>query len=221
MPKKKLIYYSQTFLIHMNSKNQFIQSALTFLGFNSKQDVIEKLYIQSLYDTYLRINKTKGLENEIRDRFIKDFYFDSPYLKKWIQLGVLKLSWEGQVFKNKEQTGRTDIEFFISGLGSFVVECKRLMSASSQYIDEGLYRFINKDYSENENYAGMMGFVVEGDIKSICSSLETKCKEESYFEKDIVSSETINTEDAFTTSHYRKNIEAIHIYHLFYAFNLK
>lgn len=204
----------------MNKKNQFIQSALTLLGFKSKLDVIEKLYIQSLHDTYQRINKNTGLENEIRDRFIKDFYFDNPLLKNWINLGILKLNWEGQLFKTKEQTGRTDIEFFISGLGSFVVECKRLKSASSQYINEGLHRFINKDYSENESYAGMMGFVVEGDIKSICFSLETKCRNENYCENDFVNTKTKIIENSFFTSHNRKNTNAINIYHMFFAFNL-
>lgn len=202
----------------MNKKKQFIQSALSLLGFKSKQDVIEKLYIQSFHDTYKRINKNTGLENEIRYRFIKDFYFNSPYLKKWIQLGILKLNWEGQVFKNKEQTGRTDIEFFISGLGSFIVECKRLKNANSQYIDEGLYRFINKDYSANETYAGMMGFVVDGYIKNICSSLETECKKERYYENDFVRSKINYTENAFVTSHFRKELNEINIYHLFFEF---
>ncbi|MEA3444217.1 MAG: hypothetical protein U9R19_05760, partial [Bacteroidota bacterium] len=167
-----------------------------------------------------RIDKNIGIENDIRDRFINDFYYDSTLLKGLINRNILFVNWERWVFKNENDLGRTDLSFAISGI-EFIVECKRLKSANSQYINDGLYRFINKDYSENESYAGMMGFVVEGDIKSVCSSLETKCKKESYCVNDFVNSKTYNAENSFVTSHNRKEIKAINIYHLFFEFNLQ
>lgn len=204
----------------MNKKNQFIKFGLGTLGFKSKQDLIENLFIKSINDTYNRIDKNIGIENEIRDRFIYDFYHNSTLLKGLINRSILFVTWEKWVFKSEDDLGRTDLSFAISGI-EFIVECKRLKTASSQYVDEGLYRFINKDYSENESYAGLIGFVVEGDIKSICSSLETKCKKESYCENDFVNSKTNNAENSFVTSHYRKEINAINIYHLFFEFNLE
>nr|WP_319998389.1 hypothetical protein [uncultured Draconibacterium sp.] len=204
----------------MNKKNQFIQFGIGALGYKSKRDLIENLFIKSIYDTYNRIDKNIGIENEIRDRFIYDFYHDSTLLKGLINKSILFVNWERWVFKNEDDLGRTDLSFAISGI-EFVVECKRLKSASSQYIDEGLYRFINKHYSENESYAGMMGFVVEGNIKSICSSLETKCKSESYCANDFINSQAYNAENSFVTSHYRNEIDAINIYHLFFKFSLK
>jgi hypothetical protein len=220
MPKKKLICYFQTFLIHMNSKNQFVLNVLGMLGYKSKQDVIENLFIKSIQDTYIRIDKNIGIENDIRDRFIYDFYYNSTLLKGLINRNILFVNWERWVFKNADDLGRTDLSFAISGI-EFIIECKRLKSVSAQYIEEGLYRFINKDYSENETYAGMMGFVVDGDIKSICSSLEIKCKAENYCENDFVKAKTNIQENSFITSHYRKEIDSINIYHLFYAFNLE
>ncbi len=205
----------------MNSKNQVVLNVLAMLGYKSKQDVIENLFIKSIDDTYNRIDKSIGIENEIRDRFVYDFYHDSTLLKGLINRNILFVNWERWIFKNEDDLGRTDLSFAISGI-EFIVECKRLKNASSKYIDEeGLHRFINKDYSENESYAGMMGFVVEGDIKSICSSLETKCKEESYSKNDFVNAKTNITENSFVTSHYRKEIDAINIYHLFFKFNLE
>nr|WP_321411495.1 hypothetical protein [uncultured Carboxylicivirga sp.] len=204
----------------MNSKNQFVLNVLGMLGYKSKQDVIENLFIKSIHDTFERIDKNIGIENDIRDRFIYDFYHDSALLKGLINRNILFVNWERWVFKNEVDLGRTDLSFAISGI-EFIVECKRLKNASSQYIDEGLHRFINKDYSENEAYAGMMGFVVNGDIKRICSSLETKCKEESYYENEFVKSKTYNAENSFITSHHRKENEAINIYHLFFEFNLE
>lgn len=204
----------------MNKKNQFIQFGLGVLGYKSRQDLIENLFIKSINDSYNRINKNIGVENDIRDRFIYDFHYDSNLLKGLINRNILFVNWERWVFKNAADLGRTDLSFAISGI-EFIVECKRLKSASSQYINEGLYRFINKEYSEYESYAGMMGFVVEGDIKSICSSLEAKCKKERYCENDFVNSKANNAKNSFATSHYRIEIAAINIYHLFFEFNLK
>ncbi|MFA7290484.1 MAG: hypothetical protein WC055_16535 [Melioribacteraceae bacterium] len=204
----------------MNKKNQFIQFGLRALGYDSKQELIENLFIKSIIDTYNSIDKNIGNENEIRDRFIYDFYYDSTLLKGLINRNILFVNWERWVFKNEDDLGRTDLSFAISGI-EFIVECKRLKNASSQYIDEGLYRFINKDYSSNETYAGMMGFVVDGDIKSICSSLEAKCKEESYCKNDFFNAKINITENSFVTSHFRKEIDVINIYHLFFEFNLE
>ena len=75
MLKKKLTCYSQTFPIKMNKKNQFIQFGLKVLGYKSKQDLIENLFIKSIYDTYGRVDKNVAIENDIRDRFIYDFYY--------------------------------------------------------------------------------------------------------------------------------------------------
>ncbi|NLF42955.1 MAG: hypothetical protein GX587_09685 [Bacteroidales bacterium] len=204
----------------MNKKNQFIQFALGALGYKSKQDLIENLFIKSINDTYNRINKNIGKENDIRDRFINDFFFDSPLLKGLINRNILFVNWERWVFKNEDDLGRTDLSFAISGI-EFIIECKRLKNASSQYIDKGLKRFIDKEYSKNETHAGMMGFIINGDIKSICSSLESMCKKEAFCENEFVKSKTNNTENSFVTSHNRKEIDAINIYHLFFAFNLK
>lgn len=204
----------------MNKRNQFIQFGLGALGYTSKQDMIENLFIKSINDTYNRIDKKIGIENDIRDRFIYDFHYESTFLKNLINRNILFVNWERWVFKTKDDLGRTDLSFAISGI-EFIVECKRLKSASSQYINNGLYRFINKDYSENESYAGMMGLIVEGDIKNICSSLETKCKSERYCENDFVKLKTHNAENSFVTSHNREDIENINIYHLFFEFSVQ
>ncbi|MRT92487.1 hypothetical protein [Ancylomarina sp. 16SWW S1-10-2] len=204
----------------MNKKNQFIRFGLSILGFKSKQDLIENLFIKSINDSYERIDKNVGIENDIRDRFIHDFYYDSKLLKDLINKNILFVNWEKWVFKNEDDLGRTDLSFALSGC-EYIVECKRLKSASSQYINEGLYRFINKDYAENESYAGMIGFVVAGDINSICSSLKEKCQKESYTDNDFVRSKTDKVNTSFVSSHNRVGRNAINIYHLFFEFKMK
>jgi hypothetical protein len=202
----------------MNKKDQFLKSGLELLKYRSKQDLIENLFIKEIHETYWRIDKNIGTENDIRDRFIYDFYHGRSRLRDLINDNILFVNLERWVFKNKSDLGRTDLSFAISGF-EFIVECKRLKNASPQYIKEGLSRFINKDYSKNESYAGMMGFVVSGDIESICSVLKDKCHQESYCESDFVRSKTGKNDKYFVTSHHREGANAINIYHLFFEFS--
>lgn len=203
----------------MNKKNQFIQFGLKVLGYKSKQDLIENLFIKSIYDTYGRVDKNVAIENDIRDRFIYDFYYNSTMLKSLINKNILYVNWEKWVFKNADDLGRTDLSFAISGF-EFIVECKRLKNASSKYISDGLSRFINKEYSKNESYAGMIGFIVEGDVKWICSSLMEKCKQEKYSESEFSRARVDYSETSFLTSHNREGTDVINIYHLFLSFSL-
>lgn len=203
----------------MNKKNQFIQFGLSVLGYQSKQDLIENLFIKSIYDTYSRVDKNVGIENDIRDLFIYDFYHNSTLLKELINKNILFVNWERWVFKNAYDLGRTDLSFAISGI-EFIIECKRLKNANPKYISDGLSRFINKNYSENESYAGMIGFIVEGDIKSICSILRTKCKQENYIESEFTNSRIDDSGTSFFTSHNREGTDLINIYHLFLEFKL-
>ena len=204
----------------MDKKNQFIQFGLGMLGYQSKQDLVENLFIKSIFDTYNRVDKNVGIENDIRDRFIYDFYHNSTLLKGLINNNILFVNWERWVFKNAEDLGRTDLSFAISGF-EFIVECKRLKNASPKYISDGLYRFLNKEYSKNESHAGMIGFVVEGDVKDICSSLMEKCKQKNYIESKFTGSKFYDSETTFYTTHNREGTDEIYIYHLFLEFNLE
>ncbi len=203
----------------MDKKSQFIQFGLGMLGYKSKQDLIENLFIKSIYDTYNRIDKNDGIENDIRDRFIYDFYHTSTLLKGLINKNILFVNWEKWVFKNVEDLGRTDLSFAISGF-EFIIECKRVKNSNPKYIGDGLIRFINKEYSENESFAGMIGFVVEGDIKRVCSSLMEKCMQENYIESEFTHLKVDYAETSFNTTHKREGIVEINIYHLFFEFNM-
>lgn len=201
----------------MNKKNQFIQFGLDCFGFKSKQDLIENLYLKAIVDSYSRIDKSFGIENDIRDRFVYDFYHESPIIKKWLQKNILYINWERWVFKNKDDLGRADLSFAISGL-EFIIECKRLKNDSQKYIDEGLRRFIDKEYAANETYASMLGFVINGNIENICNSLLGKCKTENHINSDFVRQKYTNWKHNFKTTHSREDSTEINIYHLFFDF---
>ena len=125
-----------------NSSEEFYIQNLDKLGYSSRQDIIENLYIVALKNSYKRLNKNIGNENEIRDRFRDDLYFNpDSELKNWLQIDVIYLDWENWTFAADKSLGRTDIIFKFSGF-KFIIECKRLKYADKEYIDEGIERFI-------------------------------------------------------------------------------
>ena len=174
-------------------------------------------------DAYQRINKAGALENEIRDRFILDLEKENKLTRDLIQNEILQLDFERPHFISSIEKRRTDIVFFISGFGSFTIECKRLFKESSknkEYIDEGLKRFIELEYSEKETYAGMIGFIISGDIITIATNLSKRVKD--YFfalnQSNLITKRCADWNYSFQSKHHRINKTKIHMYHLFFEF---
>ncbi|MBW8334084.1 MAG: hypothetical protein K0M40_18840 [Prolixibacteraceae bacterium] len=194
-----------------NSQTDFINANLSMLEYSTKQDLIENLFIKSLIESYNRINKSIGIENEIRDRFMKDIYTTDSEIKKWLQLKIIYLDWENWVFTNEFELARTDITFKLTGL-EFILECKRLKSPNKAYIDEGLDRFIKLKYSKGDEYAGMIGFVVSGDKMLICNGLKNRIDNLDH----TISTTDITLTPSFNSHHKRIDNTQISIYHLFF-----
>lgn len=198
-----------------NSQSDFINSNLSKLGYSTKQDIIENLFIKSLIESYNRIDKNISVENEIRDRFIKDLYTTDSQIKRWLQLKIIYLDWENWVFTNEFELARTDITFKLTGL-EFILECKRLKSPDKAYIDEGLEQFIKLKYSKGDEYAGMIGFVVSGDSKIISNELRNKIEVLVH----ATSISNISSLNRFESNHARIDKTQICVYHLFFDFKL-
>jgi len=70
---------------------------------------------------------------------------------------------------NEAYKGNTDISFQLGGHGSFIWECKRLRfegkSLYGEYRKEGMKRFISGKYAKDQHHGGMLGFVMDGDVK--------------------------------------------------------
>lgn len=198
-----------------DSQSDFLNFNLSKLDYSSKKDIIENLFIKSLVDNYNRVDKNIGVENEIRDRIVRDLYSVDSDIKKWLQLKIIYLDWENWVFTPEFELGRTDIVFKLTGL-QFIIECKRVRDSSNAYISEGLERFISLKYAQGDEFAGMLGFTIAGDKVEICKELKGKI--------DILS-HTISTSDiffssSFNSNHNRIDQTQIEIYHLFFDFNL-
>lgn len=107
-------------------------------------------------------------ENSIRDFILYN------YLKKqWFKT---EYGMTGYLFDPElpENTGRIDIRImpvnpFINDEAYYVIECKRLSSKNvagksglnSEYISEGICRFISEKYSTYYRTNGMIGFVID------------------------------------------------------------
>ena len=110
-------------IITMADREQFMSFWLDKLGFKSKKDLYENLYLKAFIDSYHRIGKDSILEEKIRDRFVFDLERENPLTKDWIQQQILFLNWERWINVSEEEKSRADISFSISG-------CENLLKKS-------------------------------------------------------------------------------------------
>ena len=215
------------------------KSALKLFTFRSKyptiKDLIEKLYLIAIIEAYHWIreneNITDLLENEIKNKFIKHFKHINPFLKEYINNYTIILTAENQVYTEQE-IHRTDFEFISSyHENKFVVECKRLTSAETRYIHgttdkngeykiDGLEKFIDLIYSQNDNYAGMIGFIIKGDPLKISNKIKDKVGDFHPVNgiELLLKQRCTDWKMSFQSKHLKKNKSEIHMYHLFFDF---
>lgn len=206
----------------MSKQEEYIQFGLGMLNYKSRQDLYERLYLKALVDSYSRISHTPDIENKIRDRFVWDMENNNNLTKELIQEGILQLDFERIHFVSIDEKRRPDLVFFISGIGNFTVECKRLFNQNSknkEYIKNGLSRFIELKYSRNNNYAGMLGFIVENKQQQILEDLKKNVLLYKHVKSKFSEEEFKGWDLFFKSTHKRKNYTEIHIYHLFFNFS--
>jgi hypothetical protein len=201
----------------MSSSADFVKANLSALGFSSKQDLIENLYLKSLIDSYQRIAHTIANENDIRDRFVADLYNTPSKLQSWLQLKIMYLDWGNWKFTPEHKLARADISFKITGC-EFIIECKRLKSPDKLYFDEGLTRFITQHYSKGDEYAGMIGFIINDKDDHILTGLSTKVKSYSYVATDFAAATFSGIKSSFLSSHTRTDTSVINVYHMLFSF---
>jgi len=204
----------------MVEKKSFMSFALDKLGYKSKEDLYENLYLKAFIDSYHRIGKDSILEEKIRDRFVFDLERENPLTKDWIQRQILFLNWERWINVSEGEKSRADISFSISGCGEFMIECKRLKYADTRYLDGGIKRFVELKYAKNDTHGGMIGFVIDGDIKKIVNNLKPKVKNFHFSDgfENLLMKRCLTWEPSFQSRHDRKDNTCIHLYHLFFDF---
>ncbi|MCX6579416.1 MAG: hypothetical protein NT166_04470 [Candidatus Aminicenantes bacterium] len=198
---------------------QFMSFALDKLGFKSQEDLFENLYLKAFIDSYHRIGKDSILEEKIRDRFVFDLERENPLTKNLIQQQILLLNWERWQNVSEEERSRADISFSISGF-EFIIECKRLKYADNRYLEGGLKRFVELKYAKNDSHAGMIGFVINGEIKPIVEVLKAKVNAFHFTpgSENLLKKSCLDWEYSFQSRHDRSKNTQIQLYHLFFDF---
>lgn len=200
--------------------NSFERIWLQQIPYRSKVDLYENLYLQAIIDSYQHIDKSIGKEEKIRDRFYYDLIYRNPLTKQWVDLEYLDIRFEKWKMNVEKSKSRVDLSFFWSGFGHFEIECKRLFQQESKneaYLNEGLKRFIELKYAEKNNYAGMIGFVVSGDILNIKNKIQlgvNNFHSDNSFNKNTC----LKWEHNFISYHKKVDDKKIKVYHLFFQF---
>ncbi len=197
----------------------FLYFALDKLKYKSKEDLFENLYLKAFIDSYRRIERGTVLEEKIRDQFVYDLEWANPLTKHLIQEQILILTWERWLNLSDTEKRRADISFSISGV-EFIIECKCLKYADINYVDGGVKRFVELKYSKNDTHAGMIGFVIDGDIDKIVTNLKPKiegfCFSQGY--ETLLKKRSLAWKESFQSRHQRSDKTTIHLYHLFFDF---
>jgi hypothetical protein len=200
---------------------EFFNSITPLLRYKTYSSLVEDIYISSLVESFERLKAVPGIadmtENHIRNHLAFDLENHNTLLYPFFQTKLLKLTKENTLLLSPEETKRTDIEFFISGAGDFVVECKKLQSADQRYISEGINRFVTKVYARSAQEAGLLGFVVGGKCASVMAGLRTRIGNERSFDKEYIHpTKTCGAyKFSFHSLHKRESIAAILLHHLF------
>lgn len=89
-----------------------------------------------------------------------------------------------------------------------------------QYLTKGLIRFIDLKYAKKDEFAGMIGFVVRGQIDSVFkNNIENVQNFHPANPPKLVQNPTNNNwNHSFTSFHERTDASEIAIYHLLFEF---
>ncbi|MFN7117600.1 MAG: hypothetical protein ACK4TA_12430 [Saprospiraceae bacterium] len=197
---------------------------------------IEKLLLPAIIESYERVKLIPNIialkENDIRNEFIKDFQQYNSILKDWVNNKSIWLGAENQAYTD-DYLKRTDIEIGCTFHEIyFVFECKRLSSFESRYICgkvvdgkyeiDGLEKFLHLAYSQKEDCASMVAFIIKGNAESIFSKTKDKAE---LFNPSPSMGTVINNKCAdwllsFQSSHIRIDKSHILLYHLFFDLQL-
>ncbi len=201
-------------------KGQFIVIEELQQKYKTKKQLIENFFLAAFIDSYQRIPKTPCLEEKIRDMFIADFERVNPLTKDLFQLKILFPIREKMINAPMNEQTRADISLIMPGF-EFIIECKLLKCADSKYLEKGIKRFVQLKYSQNDTEAGMIGFVIEGDIKRIVDNLRDKVKQFHYASgnESLLEKKCAQWPHSFQSKHDRELTPPIHLYHLFFDFS--
>jgi len=142
----------------------------------------------------------------------------------------------GENTNDEDVEGNYDITIHSTNWANknFYFECKNLDKSQdliNKYVcynrghlvfDGGVYRYFNGKYAQNQNFGGLIGFVIEGDTVHIKDKIQEKLKTKFDISPEgdllrITDSSIEKNDFTFDSRHHRKNKEFL-IHHLLFDF---
>jgi hypothetical protein len=148
-------------------------------------------------------------ENYIRNMLVEEYLQDS-LIKEELQVENYIFIAEPARILNRKEIGYTDIMIIVKELSfsgknnHFTFECKKLDGESalnSEYVKEGMHRFINEKYPTNLGRNGMIGFMVKS-----CDIEQNKNKINNLISKSGTNTEIIEVRNNTSTTLTKTNI---------------
>ena len=189
------------------------------------QEFDRKILKQKIEKIPSRVEKT------IAD-FIRDYLIQNPEFD-----GVCGFIINREPLNDGNIEGYYDIKIQHSSWKNrmFCFECKNLKekqdlinkyvyhNKENQIFDGGVYRFFNGKYAQNQDFGGMIGFVLEGNYLNIKAKIHEKLNEKfdispegDLVNKKIADNSIQENDFTFDSYHHRKNREFV-IHHLLFC----
>lgn len=203
-------------------------------------------YLLDFYKNYNVQELLDIIKNEQTKKFPRTERELAKYLRKYLKNNI-KLNLQGfkvigEATNDEDVEGNYDITILHSYWeNEFYFECKNLSldpkkSLIDKYLytkiypknqqpkrDGGVYRYFNGKYAQNQNFGGMLGFVLDNDIQEIKSQIINKLKDK--FDttpdgdlKQVIQNSIQSNTFTFDSIHHRKGLDFL-LHHI--LFDLK
>lgn len=202
--------------------------------FYNEFKIVLKIFIESYYDI---LKKEKFKKNKYNEDILKNILIKYARIKKSkFEMNHLLFLGESGLFDDNYITiGYNDIRIYnltqlikdgyVDENQYYTIECKRINKYAKyikKYINEGINRFVIEKYSKNTYFSGMIGFVEDGNIKSIIKKLNKYLKQHKKINTNLYlinQNITNKFNESFFSRHERINIGSIEMYHLFFDYS--
>ena len=187
-------------------------------------DFFQKYDRENLNNTIEKAKQNPKLkvENEIA-KFIRNT------LRKNKQFEIQGFLVKGGINNDLDKEGIYDISFLHSfwwknkdgEKAEFHFECKNLNENSKsnligRYVNNGVCRFFNGQYAQNQDFGGMIGFVLEGNHLTIKAKIHKKLDATPEINLIKIDDNSIQENDfTFDSYHWRSNLKFV-IHHLLF-----
>lgn len=187
--------------------------------FHSQEQRIKNYVLTPITEAYDKVKSGSKIVTDKEDDITKKIVWyikKESSITKLIEKRSIRVIMRSKEHVTIDELNEPDIQFLLDTKLWIVIEAKKMYIGnnwtSSEYTGErGLNRFLTDYYPSEDNVAGMLGYVQNGDLKKILINVKEGLSSKSFKSSRAV--ENIN--NCFVTIHCKNNGHDIKLYHLF------